>query len=84
MHIMLEIAAKIRAGQWSGIVFGFDEGGEEVVGQWDYEDEDFTCDQWNDEDLDDYGMTKPVSTQVVRKRTIKGPPGGFDDSWEID
>lgn len=85
VQIMVEIAAKIRAGQWRGAVFGIDEGGEEVVGQWDYEDGDFMCDQWDDEaDADDYGTKTPVSSQMVRHRAVRGPPGGFGDSWEID
>jgi hypothetical protein len=84
MQIMLEITAKIKAGQWRGIVFGVGEGGEEVVGQWDYEDGDFMCDQWEGTDVDDYGMAKPVSSEEVRKRSVRGPPGGFGDSWEID
>ncbi|KFX92334.1 hypothetical protein V490_05433 [Pseudogymnoascus sp. VKM F-3557] len=60
VQIMVEIAAKIKAGQWRGAVFGVDEGGEEVVGQWDYEDGDFMCDQWDDAEVDDYGTTKPL------------------------
>lgn len=85
VQIMVEIAAKIKAGQWRGAVFGIDEGGEEVVGQWDYEDGDFMCDQWDDDaDADDYGTKTPVSSQMVRHRAVRGPPGGFGDSWEID
>ncbi|OBT53662.1 hypothetical protein VE04_06071 [Pseudogymnoascus sp. 24MN13] len=84
IQIMVEIAAKIKAGQWRGAVFGVDEGGEEVVGQWDYGDGDFMCDQWDDADVDDYGTKTPVSSQMVRHRAVRGPPGGFGDSWEID
>ncbi|KFY34005.1 hypothetical protein V494_07140 [Pseudogymnoascus sp. VKM F-4513 (FW-928)] len=84
VQIMVEIAAKIKAGQWRGAVFGVDEGGEEVVGQWDYGDGDFMCDQWDDGDEDDYGTKTPVSNQMVRHRSTRGPPGGFGDSWEID
>ncbi|OBT90864.1 hypothetical protein VE02_00450 [Pseudogymnoascus sp. 03VT05] len=84
VQIMVEIAAKIKAGQWRGAVFGVDEGGEEVVGQWDYGDGDFMCDQWDDADVDDYGTKTPVSSQMVRHKAVKGPPGGFGDSWEID
>lgn len=84
VQIMVEIAAKIKAGQWRGAVFGVDEGGEEVVGEWDYGDGDFMCDQWDDADVDDYGTKTPVSSQMVRHRAVRGPPGGFGDSWEID
>lgn len=88
MQLMLEIAAKITAGEWRGVVFGFCEGGEKVVGQWDYDDCDFAGDGWGEADEDDYGMTRAraVSGQeLMKKRTAsKGPPGGFDENWEID
>lgn len=85
MQLMLEIAAKIRAGQWRGVVFGFGEEGEKIVGEWDYDDGDFVGDGWGEADEDDYGMTSAVGNQDSRRRTTRRcPPGGFDDSWEID
>jgi len=85
VQLMLEMAAKIAAGQWRGVVFGISEGGEKVVGEWDYDDGDFVGDGWGETEEDDYGMTRAVSSTDLRKRNVrKGPPGGFGESWEMD
>jgi len=74
---MLNIAAKIAAGEWRGMVFGYGEGGEKIVGEWDYEDDQVMGDNW---DEDDYGISlqgKDTSnSDTVRERVGR--------SWEID
>jgi hypothetical protein len=77
LHLMLNIAAKIAAGEWRGMVFGYGEGGEKIVGEWDYEDDQVMGDNW---DEDDYGISlqgKDTSnSDTVRERVGR--------SWEID
>lgn len=38
--LMLKVAARITAGEWSGYVFGFGEQGERIPVRWDWSDED--------------------------------------------
>jgi hypothetical protein len=74
---MLDIAAKIAAGEWRGIVFGYDEGGEEIVGQWDDEDGELTREECQE---DDFGVVlsgnQGQSTNSTRERVGR--------SWEVD
>lgn len=76
LHLMLDIAAKIAAGEWRGMVFGFGESGERIVGQWDYSDGELVGEGWGE---DDYGVNLPGS-ENIRKRANR-PTG---ESWEID
>lgn len=77
LHLMLNIAAKIAAGEWRGMVFGFGEGGEKIVGQWDYEDGELTGDSWG---VDDYGISlggkQPSKSNAACEQVGK--------SWEVD
>jgi Inheritance of peroxisomes protein 1 len=77
LHLMLNIAAKIAAGEWRGMVFGFGEGGEKIVGEWDYEDGDLMGDSW---DEDDYGISlggkQPSNSNAAREQVGR--------SWEVD
>ncbi|KAH7018319.1 inheritance of peroxisomes protein 1-domain-containing protein [Microdochium trichocladiopsis] len=41
IQLILRVARKILAGEWRGLVYGFNEGGEEIPVHWDYSDEDF-------------------------------------------
>lgn len=56
-------------------MFGFNEGGEEIVGQWDYSDGD-PLDTWGE---DDYGVSLGGAASM-RRRPM---PGGFE-SWDSD
>jgi len=76
LHLMLDIAAKIGAGEWRGMVYGFGEGGEQVVGRWDYEDGELLGDAW---DEDDYGIS--LATQQPRHRENRAAEKG---GWEVD
>lgn len=79
LHLMLNIAARIAAGEWRGMVFGFGDGGEKIVAQWDYgdEDDDSTGDFWEE---DDYGVSlggkQNLNSNSVRERIGR--------SWEVD
>ncbi|KAJ1324220.1 Inheritance of peroxisomes protein 1 [Microdochium nivale] len=47
VQLILRVARKIIAGEWRGLVFGFNEDGEKIPVQWDYSDDD-----WDDDDDD--------------------------------
>jgi hypothetical protein len=70
LHLMLNIASKIAAGEWRGVLSGH---GEAV--HWDFEDE-YGGDGWTE---DDYGISLP-NPQARTKKAANIPDG----SWEID
>jgi len=74
---MLNIAAKIAAGEWRGTVFGFSEGGEKIVGEWDYDDSELIGDSW---DEDDYG----VSLGRKHSSNSNAAHARVGRSWEVD
>ncbi|KAI1117830.1 inheritance of peroxisomes protein 1-domain-containing protein [Nemania sp. NC0429] len=54
ISLILKVAAKIAAGEWRGLVFGFGEAGEQIPVQWDY----YSDDEFSDlSDSDDYALT---------------------------
>ena len=67
---MLNIASKIAAGEWRGVLSGH---GESV--HWDFEDE-YASEGWTE---DDYGISLPHAQSKQKKST--STHGG---SWEID
>jgi hypothetical protein len=77
LHLMLNIAAKIAAGEWRGMVFGFSEGGEKIVGEWDYDDSELIGDSW---DEDDYG----VSLGRKHSSNSNAAHERVGRSWEVD
>jgi len=40
INLMLNVAARIAAGEWRGLVFGVDERGEQIPVQWDWSEEE--------------------------------------------
>ncbi|KAL7619978.1 hypothetical protein AAE478_010526 [Parahypoxylon ruwenzoriense] len=52
VNLMLRVAARITAGEWRGLVFGFGEGGEKIPVQWDYSDGELSG--WSDDE--DYAI----------------------------
>ncbi|KXJ89463.1 hypothetical protein Micbo1qcDRAFT_165553 [Microdochium bolleyi] len=52
VQLMLRVARKIIAGEWRGLVFGFNEGGEKIPVQWDYSDDESSDDDEDDDDDD--------------------------------
>lgn len=81
LHLMLDIAAKIGAGEWRGMVYGFGEGGEQVVGRWDYEDDELLGEGWEE---DDYGIRLATRTQQQQQPRRRAKSGGEQGSWEVD
>ncbi|KAF4632671.1 hypothetical protein G7Y89_g5457 [Cudoniella acicularis] len=71
LHMMLNIASKIAAGEWRGFLFS---GYGEV--HWDLEDEYARGEVWAE---DDYGITIPGSKSKAKRTSNEG--GG---SWEVD
>lgn len=71
LHLMLNIASKIAAGEWRGVLPGQ---GEAV--HWDFEDE-YGVTEWNE---DDYGIGL-FNTQGKPDKEAMISPGG---SWEVD
>ncbi|KAI1136324.1 inheritance of peroxisomes protein 1-domain-containing protein [Hypoxylon sp. FL0543] len=81
VNLMLKVAAKIAAGEWRGLVFGFGEGGERIPVQWDYADDDEFSD-WSDDE--DYAMAR--SKQSSSSNISQTTNGNKRDSrsWEVD
>jgi hypothetical protein len=71
LHLMVNIASKIAAGEWRGVLPGQ---GEAV--HWDFEDE-YGVTEWTE---DDYGISL-FSNQDKAKKEPENSPGG---SWEVD
>lgn len=71
LQLMLNIASKIAAGEWRGVLSGH---GEAV--HWDFEDE-YSGEGWHE---DDYGISLAKTSSSSKTRNHRGPGG----SWEID
>jgi hypothetical protein len=73
LHLMLNIASKIAAGEWRGVFYGE---GESV--HWDFEDE-YAGEGWTD----DYclGLPNPQPNLKPKPKKLATIPGG---SWEVD
>lgn len=72
-HLMMNIASRIAAGEWRGIISGY---GEAV--HWDFQDE-YGREGWED----DYGIALPNLPKTTRSRgnSENSSSGG---SWEVD
>jgi hypothetical protein len=84
---MLKVAAKIAAGEWRGLVFGFGEAGEQIPVQWDYYSEGEFSGLSDDDDytLANHGSSR--SDTIPRTNTRRRSKGTHYDrhgSWEID
>ncbi|KAH7129300.1 inheritance of peroxisomes protein 1-domain-containing protein [Dactylonectria estremocensis] len=86
--LMLKVAAKILAGEWRGLVFGYGDDGEEIPVQWDYSEGELS-----DLSDDDSYMGAPHGRSHRRRSraaTNEGvaveSPDGSDDSrnWGVD
>ncbi|KAF2972001.1 hypothetical protein GQX73_g1585 [Xylaria multiplex] len=88
VNLMLQVAAKIAAGEWRGLVFGFGETGEEIPVQWDY----YSDGEFSDlSDSDDYTLTTGSSNcsgsvphTDVRRRRTRWAHNDDNDSCEVD
>ncbi|KAI1288811.1 inheritance of peroxisomes protein 1-domain-containing protein [Xylaria venustula] len=86
IRLMLQVAAKIIAGEWRGLLVGFDDAGREIPVQWDYSDDDFS----DLSDTEGYTTADRISKngdsaprRGVRRRTRSGHDDG-DDSCDVD
>lgn len=80
INLMLSVAARIAAGEWRGMVFGYDEAGEAIPVQWDYSDGGLS--DWGDDD--DHYMRQFGGS---RSRSVAGLSNALDHGgkgWEID
>ncbi|KAK8076176.1 hypothetical protein PG994_003448 [Apiospora phragmitis] len=96
VNLMLQVAAKIAAGEWRGLVFGFNEGGEKIPVQWDYSDGEVSS--WEDDDDYHFCMGRFGSMRKDREREEQqqqqsspqanaepvGSPEEDSRGWEVD
>ncbi|CAM1503732.1 Fc.00g013230.m01.CDS01 [Cosmosporella sp. VM-42] len=81
--LMLRVAAKILAGEWRGVVYGYNDSGEQIPVQWDYSEGEFS--DWSDDEpyMGSHHGHRPTATDG-------GPAGekaeSSDDShtWSVD
>ncbi|KAK7426334.1 hypothetical protein QQZ08_007235 [Neonectria magnoliae] len=78
IKLMLQVAAKILAGEWRGLVYGYNEEGEEIPVQWDYSDGELS--DWSD---DEYMGSHQGGHRHRRHRSwAKNGGGAAEDSPE--
>ncbi|KND90795.1 hypothetical protein TOPH_04445 [Tolypocladium ophioglossoides CBS 100239] len=73
--LMLKVASKICAGEWSGRVDGYGEGGEHIPVQWDYSNGEFS--DWTDDD-------EPLVSQHQRCQVSLGSVDGSDSDGRTE
>ncbi|KAK1975399.1 inheritance of peroxisomes protein 1-domain-containing protein [Colletotrichum cereale] len=86
--LMLQVAAKIAAGQWRGMMFGFGEGGETIPVQWDYSDDEY--DSWGEDD--DFYLSQVESSRAssviggddADSDAATDNANGIGRGWEVD
>ncbi|KAK2778282.1 hypothetical protein CKAH01_03238 [Colletotrichum kahawae] len=86
--LMLQVAAKIAAGEWRGMMFGFGEGGETIPVQWDYSDDEYSS--WGEDD--DYYLSQVESSRAnsvvgdsdYDDRKADDNADGMGRGWEVD
>ncbi|KAH7122846.1 inheritance of peroxisomes protein 1-domain-containing protein [Dactylonectria macrodidyma] len=86
--LMLKVAAKIIAGEWRGLVFGYGDDGEEIPVQWDYSEGELS--DLSDDDSYMGAHHSRSHRRRSRAATNEGvaveSPDGSDDSrkWDVD
>lgn len=81
--LMLKVAARIAAGQWRGLVYGYNDHGEQIPVQWEYSDGEFS--DWSDDEPymgSHCGDRQSLADTGVRERG----DASLDDSqsWGVD
>lgn len=77
LHLMINIATKIAAGEWRGVLSGY---GEAV--HWDFSEDEYSGDGWGE---DDYGISVAGHPPSQTKRsTTNDSDFSSGGSWEID
>ncbi|KAI2602695.1 inheritance of peroxisomes protein 1-domain-containing protein [Hypoxylon sp. NC1633] len=90
VNLMLRVAARIVAGEWRGLVFGFGEGGEKIPVQWNYSDGEFSS--WSDDEdyaMASYRQSSSGSSSNILPKAInrdRRSTTGIEDNrgWEVD
>jgi hypothetical protein len=92
VSLMLRVAARIAAGEWRGLVFGLDEGGESIPVHWDYSDGELST--WEDHDDYTYSIGRLAKSQPTGPSIDQASSGlpneeereeeGQDRNWEVD
>lgn len=86
--LMLQVAAKIAAGQWRGMMFGYGEGGETIPVQWDYSDDEY--DSWGENDdfylshVESSRANSVIGTDDSDNEAANDNPNGTGRGWEVD
>ncbi|KAI1430684.1 inheritance of peroxisomes protein 1-domain-containing protein [Xylaria sp. CBS 124048] len=72
VNLMLKVAAKIAAGEWRGLVFGFGEAGEQIPVQWDYYSDGDYSDLSDDDDyiITDHSPSRKYSISRTDGRRV--------------
>lgn len=90
VNLMLKVAAKIAAGEWRGIVMGFNEGGGQIPVEWDYSDGELS--NWSDEE-DDYpfSVSRFAAMHGFHENVSRASTSNYNSSsedndggWEVD
>lgn len=90
VNLMLKVAAKIAAGEWRGIVMGFNEGGDQIPVEWDYSDGELS--NWSD-DEDDYpfSVSRFAARHGFHENVSRASTSNYNSSsedneggWEVD
>ncbi|KAI1385308.1 inheritance of peroxisomes protein 1-domain-containing protein [Hypoxylon trugodes] len=79
VNLMLRVAARIAAGEWRGLIFGFGESGEKIPVQWDYSDGEFS-DWTDDEEYTTALQSNSSSTNNISKTVSRRQ----HRDWEVD
>lgn len=91
VNLMLQVAAKIAAGEWRGLVLGTGEGGESIPVHWDYSDGELSA--WEDDDDYSFSIGRlPTSRRSsgVAPEDVPSPDNvptlraKSSRSWEVD
>ncbi|ETS84049.1 hypothetical protein PFICI_05925 [Pestalotiopsis fici W106-1] len=93
VNLMLQVAAKIAAGEWRGLVLGMGEGGESIPVHWDYSDGELSG--WEDDEDYTFSISRlptsrrstdvapdDVSNSMSDKKATRA--GNSSRSWEVD
>ncbi|KAF7563763.1 hypothetical protein G7046_g375 [Stylonectria norvegica] len=82
--LMLKVAAKIAAGEWRGLVYGYNDRGEQIPVQWDYSEGDFS--DWSEEEPYMGLHRRHAPPKTEDEPNAEGAEASSDDSrsWGVD
>lgn len=82
--LMLKVAARIAAGQWRGIVYGYGEDGQAIPVQWDYSEGEFS--DWSDDEpyMGPRHRRHSVANHKAKTRVDKHNAADERGIWGVD